>query len=118
MLQVLSFGQGTAGVCGDMLFSGHTMLCTVCILFTHRYTPRPHRIYLLCILWPLLVVIVVLLLISRSHYTVDILFGYWLAIGLFVIYHMYCEMKAGKRRLRSEAQMLFVTLAFEVRMNF
>jgi len=89
--KLLSGGQA-AGVCGDMLFrcvshslsvtsSGHTMLSTLCVLFTQKYTPRPHRVVISLVMWALLVATVVCLLISRAHYTVDIIFAYWLSIG-------------------------------------
>ena len=78
--KVLTGGQA-AGVCGDMLFSGHTMLSTLCVLFTQKYTPKPHRIVLSIVMWALLVATVMFLLISRAHYTVDIIFAYWLSIG-------------------------------------
>lgn len=46
--------------------------------------------------------------------TVDIVFGYWLAVGTFVLYHMYTQVKQ-HRRLKSEAHLLLVTYLFQVR---
>jgi len=109
--KITSLGQGTAGVCGDMLFSGHTMIATFSVLFANRYTPKTHRLFVMCIMWPLLITTVVLLLTAHAHYTVDIVFGYWIAVGLFVIYHLHCETHHNKRAL-SEANTLLITKMF------
>jgi hypothetical protein len=36
-------GQGEAGLCGDMFFSGHTAACTLALLFANKYTPVSFR---------------------------------------------------------------------------
>jgi hypothetical protein len=70
-----------------------------------------------CLMWPLLVCVAALLIVSRSHYTIDIVIGYWLAIGLFIIYHMYCDVKV-RHCERTDANLLFLTLVFEVSLRF
>ena len=101
-------------MCGDAIFSGHTAVCTLSVLFAHRYTPKPHRIFILGVQWSLLLFNAVLLVVSRWHYTVDVVLAYWLASALYVIYHMFCR-QCHASRPTSDATLLVLALPFWVR---
>ena len=69
-------------LCGDLLFSGHTLVMVTCSLAIAYYLPKrwtllqwiPHTATcfgLLC------------MIISRTHYTIDILIAYWLTGFVF-----------------------------------
>ncbi len=69
-------------LCGDMLFSGHTMLVSISTFMFNHYTPTS--------LWPLrwlfivgCIVGLVCLVISHMHYSIDVIVGYWIATMLF-----------------------------------
>lgn len=76
--------------CGDMLFSGHTTAISTCCFFLTYYTPHS--------LWPLKVTAIsccifamFCFVISRIHYSVDVVMGYWISSVVFSIYHAFCE---------------------------
>lgn len=75
--------------CGDLMFSGHTLIVTLCVLVWHsydifviKYLGVVCRIIayvvgggiLVCILW------------ARNHYTVDVLLGFYLTVFVWVLY--------------------------------
>uniref|UniRef100_W6NCS5 Phosphatidylcholine:ceramide n=1 Tax=Haemonchus contortus TaxID=6289 RepID=W6NCS5_HAECO len=76
--------------CGDMLFSGHTTAISTSCFFLNYYTPHS--------LWPLKVIAIascvsamICVVISRVHYSVDVVMGYWISSIIFSIYHGFCE---------------------------
>lgn len=77
--------------CGDWIFSGHTMILVLSYLIVEHYTDA--RIRLICVLqWLLLVCAwlgVALLLISRGHYTVDVVIAYYVTSRLWYMHNMY-----------------------------
>ncbi|VDN91953.1 unnamed protein product [Brugia pahangi] len=85
-------------LCGDLLFSGHTLAMVVSSLTVAYYLPdsfRPLR-YIPCMLsW----VGMICMVISRTHYTIDVLFAYWLSTAVFSIYHAFCEIDLINRKL-------------------
>ncbi len=66
-----------------------------------------------CIQWTLLLFNAILLIISRWHYTVDVILGYWLATFVFIIYHTYCR-QCHTSRSTSDANLLLITFIFKV----
>jgi len=72
--------------CGDYIFSGHTMTLVLAHLVTCGYSPpswRPlHWLSLLASSTGVL-----LLLISRGHYTIDVLLAYYVTTRLWRLYH-------------------------------
>ncbi|KAG8233362.1 hypothetical protein J437_LFUL005823 [Ladona fulva] len=90
VLQLLSgFGLSINGqhtYCGDYIYSGHTVILVMSYLIIREYTPK--RCYLvhwtacLCALTG-----VIMVLIARGHYTVDVLLAYFITTRLFWIYH-------------------------------
>ncbi|XP_021950004.1 phosphatidylcholine:ceramide cholinephosphotransferase 2 [Folsomia candida] len=77
-------GQHT--YCGDYIYSGHTVILCIAYLFIQEYTPRK-LFYLHWASWIVSIVGVVMMLISRGHYTVDVLIAYYVATRIFWIYH-------------------------------
>jgi shingomyelin synthase len=79
-------GNSDGYLCGDLMFSGHTLQYGVNCYMMHRYTPHAW--------WPvkhlstlIAATGMVFMVISRSHYTVDVVVAYWLSTGLFRCVH-------------------------------
>lgn len=92
-------GSGSGYVCGDMMFSGHTAVLLVGSLGIHVYS---HRL-LAPLRWasvPVAALGIVAMIISRAHYTIDILVSIWISTGFFAIYHAFTEVPP-EARLRS-----------------
>ncbi|KAK6026144.1 hypothetical protein OSTOST_07938, partial [Ostertagia ostertagi] len=75
------FQEKTKMLCGDMLFSGHSLTMWIPHLFT--------AIGMIC------------LIISRTHYTIDIFIAYWLSNFVFRTYHAFCEVDIFMERRKS-----------------
>jgi len=78
--------QGRHILCGDYIYSGHTMMLVTSSLFIREYSPRRWRI-LHVLSFLISTVGVVLLLVSKAHYTVDVIIAYWISTRVFWIYH-------------------------------
>ncbi|XP_017556901.1 phosphatidylcholine:ceramide cholinephosphotransferase 2 [Pygocentrus nattereri] len=77
---------GSHIMCGDFLYSGHTVMLTLTYLFIKEYSPRSFWWYhLLC--WLLAAVGVVCILVAHEHYSVDVVVGYFITSRLFYWYH-------------------------------
>uniref|UniRef100_A0AC35UAZ6 PAP2_C domain-containing protein n=1 Tax=Rhabditophanes sp. KR3021 TaxID=114890 RepID=A0AC35UAZ6_9BILA len=95
-------------LCGDLLFSGHTLMMIVSTLSVGYYLPtmlKPLR-YLLGLFS---VVGMTCMIISRTHYSIDVLISYFLSAGFFTIYHSYVEIETTKERKNSIIGRLWVT---------
>lgn len=86
------FGGGMSinGVqtCGDYIYSGHTVTVTLLNMMIVEYTPfkmLPFHI----ITWILNISSIILILLSRQHYSVDVVLGYFIATRLFYTYHHF-----------------------------
>jgi len=82
------FRVATGGfhVCGDVFFSGHIALCVICALawtwHTNNYKAKIAA--WLCVLfesWALVAV--------RFHYTIDVVFGMWVALQVWNMYESH-----------------------------
>lgn len=92
----LSIG-GKHVLCGDYIYSGHTVVLVHTYLVVSNYTPR--RWWLLHWLsFVLSFMGVVCLLLSRGHYTVDVILAYWITSRLFLEYHTMCSVPALRHR--------------------
>lgn len=81
-LTLVTLGSGAIH-CGDLMFSGHTMILSVTFMLTWDYSPFLHRWALrvwCCILLPLSYYCI---LASRSHYTDDILVAMYVMIATY-----------------------------------
>ncbi|KAJ8262243.1 hypothetical protein GJAV_G00164220 [Gymnothorax javanicus] len=73
-------------MCGDFLYSGHTLVLTLTYLFIKEYSPRSFWWYrLFC--WLLSIVGVVCILVAHEHYSVDVVVAYFITSRLFYWYH-------------------------------
>lgn len=90
VLTIISGGglsiNGKHVFCGDYIFSGHTMTLTLGYLAIIQYSPK--RFVLLH--WASLLAAicgVIFLLLSRGHYSIDVLVAYWASSRLWWVYH-------------------------------
>nr|XP_024001174.1 phosphatidylcholine:ceramide cholinephosphotransferase 2-like [Salvelinus alpinus] len=68
---------GSHLMCGDFLYSGHTVMLTLTYLFIKEYSPRTFWWYhLMC--WLLAAVGVVCILVAHEHYSVDVVVAYFI----------------------------------------
>jgi len=77
--------NGNHVYCGDFIFSGHTMIFVLCYLIISEYTPR--RLFplhwLSCIMTSLGVV---MLMLARGHYSIDVILAYFITTRLWFMY--------------------------------
>ncbi|XP_046901916.1 phosphatidylcholine:ceramide cholinephosphotransferase 2 [Hypomesus transpacificus] len=97
VLQLISGGglsiTGSHLMCGDFLYSGHTVMLTLTYLFIKEYSPRSFWWYhLLC--WLLSAVGVVCILVAHEHYSVDVVVAYFITSRLFWWYHTMANVQA------------------------
>ncbi|XP_052396120.1 phosphatidylcholine:ceramide cholinephosphotransferase 2 isoform X2 [Carassius gibelio] len=92
VLQLVSGGglsiTGSHLMCGDFLYSGHTVMLTLTFLFIQEYSPRSllWRCYhLIC--WFLSAMGVIFILIAHEHYSLDVVVAYFITSRLFYWYH-------------------------------
>ncbi|XP_063316131.1 phosphatidylcholine:ceramide cholinephosphotransferase 2 [Pelobates fuscus] len=86
---------GSHILCGDFLYSGHTVMLTLTYLFIKEYSPRHFWWYhLIC--WFLSATGVICILVAREHYTVDVVVAYFVTTRLFWWYHAMANEKALK----------------------
>ncbi|KAI6177234.1 PAP2-C domain-containing protein [Aphelenchoides bicaudatus] len=87
-------------LCGDMLFSGHTLIMVTSSLVVEYYLPTNLRLVQYV---PKLFTVfgIVCLILSRTHYTIDILFATVVSAGVFSIYHAFCEIETYRERKQS-----------------
>lgn len=72
--------------CGDYIFSGHTVIFVMSYLCIKQYTPeRLYPLHWLSLLTS--VTGVILLLLARGHYTIDVVIAYGLTYWLWITYH-------------------------------
>ncbi|KAJ6646321.1 Phosphatidylcholine:ceramide cholinephosphotransferase 1 [Pseudolycoriella hygida] len=80
---------GKRKMCGDYIFSGHTIILMMGNLVVCEYIPkRCHFIQ-----WTTSIIAwvgMICLVVSHGHYTIDVLVGYFITTRLFWIYHTMC----------------------------
>ncbi|XP_017293175.1 phosphatidylcholine:ceramide cholinephosphotransferase 2 [Kryptolebias marmoratus] len=82
-------------LCGDFLYSGHTVMLTLTYLFIKEYSPRSFWWYhLMC--WLLSAVGVVCILVAHEHYSVDVVVAYFITSRLFWWYHTMANLQTLK----------------------
>jgi len=100
MLTIISGGglsiSGKHVFCGDYIFSGHTMTLTLGYLVIKQYSPKNfvllHRASFISA-----VIGVILLLLARGHYTIDVLLAYYVSSRLWWVYHTLAHNDTLKR---------------------
>ncbi|XP_026276348.1 phosphatidylcholine:ceramide cholinephosphotransferase 2 isoform X2 [Frankliniella occidentalis] len=82
--------NGKHTYCGDFIFSGHTVVLTLCYLLINEYSPdSPKRLFQL-LSWTSFIAsttAVFMVLLSRGHYTIDVVIAYFATTRTFWIYH-------------------------------
>ncbi|XP_065200771.1 phosphatidylcholine:ceramide cholinephosphotransferase 2-like isoform X2 [Planococcus citri] len=89
----LFFGMGLTingkhTYCGDYIYSGHTTVLVMSYLMISEYSPKKN--IWLCLRyasWCMSLIGVLMVLLSHSHYTVDVIVGYFVTTRLFWMYH-------------------------------
>ncbi|MED6289680.1 Phosphatidylcholine:ceramide cholinephosphotransferase 2 [Characodon lateralis] len=73
-------------MCGDFLYSGHTVMLTLSYLFIQEYSPRWMWWYhWFC--WALSISGVICILVGHEHYSVDVVVAYFVTTRTFWWYH-------------------------------
>ncbi|GMR50165.1 hypothetical protein PMAYCL1PPCAC_20360, partial [Pristionchus mayeri] len=88
-LSLLSRGKHT--LCGDYIYSGHTIVLVVSALFIGQYSPRRWRVVHV-FSWMMTLIGMFLLIMSRGHYTIDVIISYFVCTRLFYVYHTMAAM--------------------------
>uniref|UniRef100_A0A3B4A7Q9 Sphingomyelin synthase-like domain-containing protein n=1 Tax=Periophthalmus magnuspinnatus TaxID=409849 RepID=A0A3B4A7Q9_9GOBI len=90
ILRLISGGglsmTGSHLMCGDFLYSGHTVMLTLSYLFIKEYSPRWMWWYHWAC-WILSASGVVCILVGHEHYSVDVVVAYYITTRLFWWYH-------------------------------
>ncbi|XP_077400900.1 phosphatidylcholine:ceramide cholinephosphotransferase 2-like [Vanacampus margaritifer] len=77
---------GSHLMCGDFMYSGHTVMLTLSYLFIKEYSPR-WMCWYQWICWLLSASGVLCILVGHEHYSIDVLVGYYVTTRLFWWYH-------------------------------
>lgn len=90
ILRLISGGglslTGSHLMCGDFLYSGHTVMLTLSYLFIKEYSPGWMWWYR-WICWLLSASGVLCILIGHEHYSIDVVIGYFVTTRTFWWYH-------------------------------
>lgn len=77
--------------CGDMVYSGHTMVLVVCGMAWHGYYKVLRGTFTVnvvkMVIWSVISCCLMLILATRLHYTLDVLLAFYLTITLWGAYH-------------------------------
>merc|ERR1712240_456641 len=92
VLKIMSgFGLSINGqhvYCGDFIFSGHTMILILCYLIIVEYAPVATWCWLLhWLLWLIAISGVLMLMVSRGHYTIDVIIAYFVTTRLWFMHN-------------------------------
>nr|XP_023686578.1 phosphatidylcholine:ceramide cholinephosphotransferase 1 [Paramormyrops kingsleyae]XP_023686579.1 phosphatidylcholine:ceramide cholinephosphotransferase 1 [Paramormyrops kingsleyae]XP_023686580.1 phosphatidylcholine:ceramide cholinephosphotransferase 1 [Paramormyrops kingsleyae]XP_023686581.1 phosphatidylcholine:ceramide cholinephosphotransferase 1 [Paramormyrops kingsleyae]XP_023686582.1 phosphatidylcholine:ceramide cholinephosphotransferase 1 [Paramormyrops kingsleyae]XP_023686583.1 phosp len=87
---------GSHTMCGDYLYSGHTVMLTLTYLFIKEYSPKRFWWYH-WICWTLSVVGIFCILLAHDHYTVDVVLAYYITTRLFWWYHTMANQEVLKK---------------------
>uniref|UniRef100_A0A673GPY9 Phosphatidylcholine:ceramide cholinephosphotransferase 2-like n=1 Tax=Sinocyclocheilus rhinocerous TaxID=307959 RepID=A0A673GPY9_9TELE len=96
-------------MCGDFLYSGHTVMLTLTFLFIQEYSPRSllWRCYhVIC--WLLSAVGVVCILMAHEHYSVDVVVAYFITSRLFYWYHTIANNQVKIFLMNSKSSLTFL----------
>ncbi|MBN3312227.1 SMS1 cholinephosphotransferase, partial [Atractosteus spatula] len=91
---------GSHTMCGDYLYSGHTVMLTLTYLFIKEYSPKRFWWYH-WICWTLSAVGIFCILLAHDHYTVDVVVAYFITTRLFWWYHTMANQQVLKETSQS-----------------
>lgn len=101
VLKMISGGglsiTGSHSMCGDYLYSGHTVMLTLTYLFIKEYSPRRFWWYH-CFCLGLSAVGIFFILLAHDHYTVDVVVAYFITTRLFWWYHTMANQQILKQK--------------------
>ncbi|XP_027863256.1 phosphatidylcholine:ceramide cholinephosphotransferase 1 [Xiphophorus couchianus] len=86
---------GSHTMCGDYLYSGHTVMLTLTFLFIKEYSPRRFWLYHWTCL-ALSAIGIFCILLAHDHYTVDVVVAYFITTRLFWWYHTIANQQSLK----------------------
>lgn len=72
------------GGCSDLLFSGHISYSFLSLLYCHHYNLMPNILQIF--LYIILIILSILIIIQRKHYSVDVYYGYLITYLLYKAY--------------------------------
>ncbi|PAV84991.1 hypothetical protein WR25_10257 isoform E [Diploscapter pachys] len=98
-------------LCGDLMFSGHTVVLTIMYFVQLQYTPRK-LVYIRYIAAPITFCGIGALVLSGGHYTMDVLIAYWLTSHVFWGYHQMFEMPKEDRPQAPMSRLWWFWLAY------
>ncbi|KAM4599141.1 phosphatidylcholine:ceramide cholinephosphotransferase 1 [Fundulus diaphanus] len=91
---------GSHTMCGDYLYSGHTVMLTLTFLFIKEYSPRRFWWYhWFCL--TLSATGIFCILLAHDHYTVDVVVAYFITTRLFWWYHTMANQQSLKETSQS-----------------
>nr|XP_029540558.1 phosphatidylcholine:ceramide cholinephosphotransferase 1-like isoform X3 [Oncorhynchus nerka] len=93
---------GSHHMCGDYLYSGHTVMLTLIYLFIKEYSPKKLWWYH-WICWLLCAVGLFCILLAHDHYSIDVAVAYFITTRLFWWYHTM----ANQQKLKESSQSNF-----------
>ncbi|VDI16305.1 Hypothetical predicted protein [Mytilus galloprovincialis] len=96
----LGMGMKVTGMktCGDYMFSGHTVIITLLILYINQYTPQRWYFFHIFI-WILGLTGISFIFLSHGHYSIDVIVAFFIASKMFVTHHVIGDnMSLMKRR--------------------
>jgi len=73
--------------CGDLMFSGHTLIYVLCALTWHKWTSFIEKV----VIWILMIGACISLVATHMHYTDDVIIAFYISVTSFYIYHYYAE---------------------------
>ncbi|XP_061768976.1 phosphatidylcholine:ceramide cholinephosphotransferase 2-like [Nerophis ophidion] len=100
ILRLISGGglslTGSHMMCGDFMYSGHTVMLTLSYLFIKEYSPS-WMCWYHWICWLLSASGVLCILVGHEHYSIDVLVGYFVTTRVFWWYHTMANTHALRR---------------------
>ncbi|XP_056304949.1 phosphatidylcholine:ceramide cholinephosphotransferase 2 [Danio aesculapii] len=86
---------GSHRMCGDFLYSGHTVMLTLTFLFIYEYSPRSRLWTVYHVICGLLSTMgVACILLGHEHYSLDVVVAYFITSRLFYWYHTMANNQA------------------------
>uniref|UniRef100_A0A0K0FMC6 PAP2_C domain-containing protein n=1 Tax=Strongyloides venezuelensis TaxID=75913 RepID=A0A0K0FMC6_STRVS len=98
-------------LCGDLMFSGHTIVLSIMYFTTLKYTPRKLAL-LRYIVTPITFCGMAALVVSGGHYSMDVLIAYWISSHVFWSYHQVFELPLHMRKNQNLSRLWWFHLAY------
>lgn len=75
--------------CGDVMFSGHTLITTICVLTwtSHDLMRNQWLSRVMCyFVWTVATIVYISIVVARNHYTIDVLLSIYITVGIWALY--------------------------------